>query len=49
MRPEEAAIVLVGNADAFLPALEAAGLGHITVERDTGSEAGSEAADGNAA
>jgi soluble P-type ATPase len=49
VRPEEAAVVLVGDADAFLPALEAAGLGHITVERDTVSEAGSEATDGDAA
>jgi zinc protease len=35
VRPDEAAIVLVGDADGFLPALEAAGLGPIAVERDT--------------
>jgi zinc protease len=34
VRPDEAAIVLVGDADAFLPALEGAGLGPITVDRD---------------
>ena len=34
VRPAEAAIVLVGDADAFMPALEAANLGPITVERD---------------
>ncbi len=34
VRPDEAAIVLVGDADAFVPALEAADLGPITVERD---------------
>lgn len=34
VRPAEAAIVLVGDADAFMPALEAADLGPITVERD---------------
>jgi predicted Zn-dependent peptidase len=37
VRPHEAAIVLVGDADAFLPALEAAGLGPIEVERDAAS------------
>ena len=35
IRPDEAAIVLVGDADGFLPALEGAGLGPITVERDS--------------
>jgi predicted Zn-dependent peptidase len=34
VRPEEAAIVLVGDADAFLPALESAGLGPVTVDRE---------------
>jgi zinc protease len=37
VRPAEAAIVLVGDADGFLPALEAAGLGPVTVERDADS------------
>jgi zinc protease len=34
VRPDEASILLVGAADEFLPALEAAGLGAITVERE---------------
>ncbi len=34
VRPDEAAIVLVGDADACLEALEGAGLGPITVERE---------------
>ena len=34
VRPDEASILLVGAADEFLPALEAAGLGEITVERE---------------
>ncbi len=34
VRPDEAAIVLVGDADAFLPALEGAGLGSISVDRE---------------
>jgi zinc protease len=34
VRPKEAAIVLVGDADGFLPALEAEGLGRIVVERE---------------
>ena len=34
VRPDEAAIVLVGDADAFLPALEAAGLGSVSVEHE---------------
>jgi zinc protease len=36
IRPDEAAIVLVGDLDAFGSALEAAGLGSIEVERDAG-------------
>lgn len=47
VRPEAAAIVLVGDADAFLPALEAAELGPITVERECGRPRG-EAADASA-
>jgi zinc protease len=34
--PERTAIVLVGDADAFGGALEAAGLGPVTIERDDG-------------
>ncbi len=34
VRPAEAAIVLVGDADVFLPVLETAGFGPISVERD---------------
>jgi zinc protease len=37
VRPEEAAILLVGAADEFLPALEGAGLGPITVDREPAS------------
>jgi predicted Zn-dependent peptidase len=36
---EQAAIVLVGDADAFGPALEAAGLGTVSIERDEGPQA----------
>ena len=36
---DEAAIVLVGDADAFGPALEAAGLGPVVIERTTPSSA----------
>ncbi len=36
---DEAAIVLVGDADAFGPALEAAGLGPVVIERDALGEA----------
>jgi zinc protease len=36
VRPDAAAIVLVGDADAFGEALEGAGLGRIVIERDTG-------------
>lgn len=49
VRPEEVAIVLVGDADAFLPGLEAAGLGPISVERDHAPAVGSEATNGDAA
>jgi zinc protease len=41
VRPAEAAVVLVGDADAFLADLENAGIGPVTVERE-----GPEAADG---
>ena len=34
VRPAEAAVVLVGDADAILPALEGAAIGPITVERE---------------
>lgn len=34
IRPDELAIVLVGDADAILPALEGAGFGPISVERE---------------
>jgi zinc protease len=34
IRPDEVAIVLVGDADAILPALESAAVGPITVERE---------------
>jgi zinc protease len=36
VRPDQAAIVLVGDADAFGAELEAAGFGPVTVERDSG-------------
>jgi zinc protease len=39
VRPDQAAVVLVGDADAFMPALEAAELGPIVVERED-AEAG---------
>jgi predicted Zn-dependent peptidase len=39
IHPDEAAILLVGDAAAFLPALEDAGLGAITVEREAGDGA----------
>jgi zinc protease len=45
IRPDELAIVLVGDADAILPSLEAAALGPIVVEREElPSEAGESAA-----
>ncbi len=34
VRPREAAVVLVGDADAFLPALEGAAIGSIRVDRE---------------
>lgn len=46
VRPAEAAILLVGDADAFLPALEAAALGPITVEREPADALAGGAADG---
>jgi zinc protease len=39
VRPDQAAVVLVGDADAFMPALEAAEVGPILVERED-AEAG---------
>ncbi len=36
LRPEQAAVVLVGDADAFGSELEAVGFGRVTVERDEG-------------
>jgi zinc protease len=39
VRPDGAAIVLVGDADAFLADLEAAGVGPVTVEREAVPEA----------
>ncbi|HET9457886.1 MAG TPA: insulinase family protein, partial [Candidatus Limnocylindrales bacterium] len=43
IEPERAAIVLVGDADAFGEALEAAGFGPVTIERESGpTEAASE-------
>lgn len=35
LHPDEASILLVGDASTFLPALEAASLGEITVERES--------------
>jgi zinc protease len=46
---DEAAIVLVGDIDAFGPALEAAGLGPIVIERDEGPHAGAPAEEGEVA
>ncbi|MCY7419751.1 MAG: insulinase family protein, partial [Chloroflexi bacterium] len=34
IRPEEASVVIVGDADAFVPALEAAGIGDVQVVRE---------------
>jgi predicted Zn-dependent peptidase len=39
LQVDRAAIVLVGDADAFGPALEAAGLGKVVIERDDGPAA----------
>lgn len=44
--PDRAAIVLVGDADAFLPALEAAGLGPVEVEREPDAPAEGDAPNG---
>jgi zinc protease len=44
VRPDEAAIVLVGDADAFLPALEAEGFGPITVDHDDANPSPGDAA-----
>jgi predicted Zn-dependent peptidase len=38
IRPDQAAIVLVGDADAFGTELEAAGFGPISIERDRGPQ-----------
>jgi zinc protease len=38
IRPGQAAIVLVGDADAFGAELDAAGFGPVTIERDTGPQ-----------
>jgi predicted Zn-dependent peptidase len=43
VRPAEAAIVLVGDADAILPSLEGAAIGPITVEREELPAAGAAA------
>jgi zinc protease len=48
IQPPAAAIVLVGDADAFLPALEAAAIGPIVVEREPVPVAPPEAAAGAA-
>jgi len=40
VRPAEAAIVLVGDADAILPSLEGAAVGPITVDREALPTAG---------
>jgi hypothetical protein len=34
IRPAETSVVVVGDADAFLPALEAAGIGEVSVVRE---------------
>ena len=34
IRPEEASVVIVGDADAFVPALQAAGIGDVQVVRE---------------
>ncbi len=39
IRPDRAAIVLVGDADAFGAELEAAGFGHVVIERETAAHA----------
>jgi zinc protease len=39
VRPDDASILLVGAADEFLPALEAAALGGITIEREPADDA----------
>ncbi|MBX3031390.1 MAG: insulinase family protein [Chloroflexi bacterium] len=38
IRPDEASVVVVGDADAFLPALEAAGVGAVEVVREEAPE-----------
>jgi len=44
IQPAAAAIVLVGDADAFLPALEAAAVGPIVVDREAVLEVPADAA-----
>jgi zinc protease len=46
VRPADAAIVLVGEADAILPAIEAAGFGPISVEREVAGPPAGEAVHG---
>ncbi len=38
IRPEEASVVIVGDADAFVPALQAAGIGDVQVVREEAPE-----------
>ena len=49
LQVDRAAIVLVGDVDAFGPALEAAGLGTIVIDRDDGPHTGPSAESGDAA
>ncbi|MBY0398258.1 MAG: hypothetical protein K2X91_17575, partial [Thermoleophilia bacterium] len=49
VRPDDSRIVLVGDADEFMPALEAASLGSIEVEREAAPQPALKVADGDAA